>query len=169
MSFHAAPGVGGNPLISNYYGETSIGRLLNIDYTKSDCGYGLGQLTDPMRSSSMTYTADQKTKVAIDYAENAAATTQFLVNTWNAVANKSINFNNGNPRYLENWYFTFWSYNTGLKDDGAGNFGLGWTNNPRNTDWDPSRSPFLRTSYSDAAQPWRWPYQEKVIGWMETP
>src|SRR3954452_19082254 len=95
MSFHAAPGVGGNPLISNYYGETSIGSLLNIDYTKSDCGYGLGQLTDPMRSSSMTYTADQKTKVAVDYAENAAATTQFLVNTWNAVANKSINFNNG--------------------------------------------------------------------------
>jgi hypothetical protein len=168
MSFHAAPGVGGNPLVANYYGEISIGSLTSIDYTKSDCGYGLGQITDPMRASSMQYTLDQKTKVAVDYAENAAATAQFLVNDWNQLRNLNLKFNNGDPAFLENWYFTFWAYNTGIKTDASGS-GLGWTNNPRNTNWDPSRTPFLRTSYADAAQPWRWPYQERVMGWMETP
>lgn len=167
-SFRSIPGVPGNPLVSDYYG--AVGTLDRIDYANSDCGYGLSQVTDPMFASSRLYSANGKTKVAVDYAENAAAGIQFLVDKWNLLHAQGVTMNNGDPSYLENWYFALWAYNTGFNSpDGAGRYGLGWTNNPAQNDYPPDRQPFLRTTYADAERPGDWPYQERVLGWMENP
>ena len=40
-SFHALPGIHGDPLISDYYG-TAGNSISEIDYAKADCGYGVG-------------------------------------------------------------------------------------------------------------------------------
>ena len=46
-SRRALPGVSGNPEIGNYYGDDVIDGhpLTRIDYEKSDCGYGISQVT----------------------------------------------------------------------------------------------------------------------------
>jgi hypothetical protein len=164
----ALPGVSANPLIADYYG--SNGTLDWIDYDQADCGYGVAQVTDPMTVSSTAYSANGKTKVAVDYAENVPAGIQFLVDKWNQLYDAGITLNGGDPRFLENWYFAIWAYNTGFHPNtGSGPWGLGWTNNPMNGDYCPCRTPFLRASYADAERPADWPYQERVIGWMETP
>jgi hypothetical protein len=164
----ALPGIPGNPNVSDYYGAG--GTLDRIDYAQADCGYGLAQITDPMTVASTLYTPAQKAKVAVDYAANAQAGVSFLVNKWNQLHESGITANGGDPRYLENWYFALWAYNTGLNvPDAAGRRGLGWTNNPIQADYPPNRTPFLRATYADAERPGDWPYQERVIGWMETP
>lgn len=175
----ALPGVSGNPNVGDYYGAG--GTLDRIDYANADCGYGIGQITDPMTMTSNAYSINGKAKVAIDYAENVTAGIQFLVDKWNQLYTAGITLNNKRPEYLENWYFAVWAYNTGVQPadascvpsptctDPEGRWGLGWTNNPMNGDYPVNRSPFLRYSYGDAAKPWLWPYQEKVFGWMETP
>jgi hypothetical protein len=168
-SFHALPGVAGDPLIADYYGAE--GTINKINYAKADCGYGIGQITTGMTASSTTpYTSEQKTKIAVDYAENIAAADQILGSSWNTLAENGITLNGGNPSYLENWYLATWAYNTGFHPNtGSGPWGLGWTNNPQNSSYPPNRLPFLRTTYEDAAHPANWPYQERIIGWMETP
>lgn len=178
-SWRALPGVAGNPLVADFYGAN--GTLDQIDYGESDCGYGLSQVTEPMRADSHTYSLNGKIKVAIDYAENVAAGIQFLVSKWNQLHNAGILANGGDPNLLENWYMALWAYNSGVQPEGAGctpgpsctdangNWGLGWTNNPIQADYPPDRSPFLRTTYADAEHPSDWPYQERVLGWMETP
>lgn len=167
-SFRALPGVAGNPLVSDYYGAG--GDINNIDYLLSDCGYGLGQVTTPMTKTATAYSANGKTKVAVDYAENTAASIQFLVDKWNQLHQAGIVLNDGDPSNLENWYFAIWAYNTGFHaNSGSGPWGLGWTNNPMNSDYPPDRTPFLRQTYADAEHPSDWPYQERVFGWMETP
>lgn len=167
-SFRVLPGLSGNPLVSDYYG--AAGDINNIDYANADCGYGLGQVTTPMTKAATAYSANGKTKVAADYAENTAAAIQFLVDKWNQLYDAGITLNNGDPTYLENWYFALWAYNTGFHaNTGTGPWGLGWTNNPMNSDYPPDRLPFLRTTYADAEHPADWPYQERVFGWMETP
>ncbi len=183
-SWHALPGLAGNPLIANYYGDDPT-TASSIDYTKADCGYGLGQLTDLMKAGAPGVPPQVQVRVAVDYAENAAATAQALAAKWNQLATAGITINNGDPTWLENWYFAAWAYNSGVNPqastggngcvpgprctDGAGNWGLGWANNPINPVYNPNRQPFLRTSYADASHPQDWPYQEKVFGWMETP
>jgi hypothetical protein len=65
-----------------------------------------------------------------------------------------------------------WSYNSGVhrKSDNATYYGVGWLNNPANPIYPANRNPFLRNgSTGDAANPWNWPYQEKVMGWIEYP
>jgi hypothetical protein len=162
------PGVAGNPNIGDYYGAG--GTLNVIDYNDADCGYGISQVTDPMTAASGLYSANGKTKVAVDYAENVPAGLQFIVDKWNQLAGKSILFNGGDPDYLENWWGALWAYNSGYNaPDGSGAEGLGWTNNPMNADYPANRSPFLRTTYADAAHPSDWSYPERVAGWMETP
>ena len=183
-SRHALPGLAGNPSISDYYGAN--GDILQIDYDQADCGYGLMQVTRNMAAADTAYTQNGKTKVAVDYAENVAAALQILADTWNQLYDANIRANNADPRYLENWYFAVWGYNSGIQpdarngnttgctpspscNDGSGHWGLGWTNNPQNSDYPPSREGFLRASYEDAAHPGNWPYQERIFGWMETP
>jgi len=183
-SWHALPGLAGNPLIANYYGDDPT-TADSIDYTQADCGYGLGQLTDLMRAGAPSVDPQVQARIAVDYAENAAAAAWELAGKWNQLATAGIVANNGDPAWLENWYFAAWAYNSGVNPqastggngcipgprctDGAGNWGLGWANNPINPVYNPNRQPFLRTNYADASHPQDWPYQEKVFGWMETP
>jgi hypothetical protein len=122
------------------------------------------------RAGTAHHGRDGKTKVAVDYAENVAAGLQILVSKWNELYDAGIIANTGDPQYLENWYFALWDYNTGFHaNTGSGPWGLGWTNNPQNADYAPGRSALLRSTYADAAHPADWPYQERVIGFMETP
>lgn len=189
---HAPAGLAGNPLIADYYGIYSRKNTTgNVDFSLADCGYGLGQITDMMRlpAAGDAATALQK-RVALDYAENAAATAQTLATKWNQLASAGITVDNNNPQDIETWYFAIWAYNSGVNPqaitgnttgctpgpscaDSAGNWGLGWTNNPANPTYDPLRHPFLHdelgdVTYDDAAHPQDWPYQEKVFGWIES-
>lgn len=192
---HALPGVPGNPYVSDYYGfasqgpnGTSVDPGSNApDYAFADCGYGIAQITDGMRfSAGQTIPTALQTKVAVDYAENIAASIKILADKWNQLYAAGVTVNGGDATRLESWYFAVWAYNTGVDPqastgntsgctpgpsctDSAGNWGLGWTNNPQNPNWQVGRMPFLQTSYADAATPQRWPYQEKVLGWMQYP
>jgi O-glycosyl hydrolase len=167
-SWHAVSGYGGNPLIANYYGSTDPANPTDINYDVAECGYGIGQITDIMKKTSTGVTPNQQVAVAVDYAENVSVAIQVLVGKWNQLASLGDSMNNGDPTILENWYGAIWAYNSGVHMGDPG-YGLGWFNNPDNTQWDPNRPPFLRTSYNDANNPSRWPYQERVFGWMETP
>jgi len=165
-SYHAPRGMAGDPLIANYYGTDSNDDT--IDYAAADCGYGVGQVT-----SLMTVGADPlatQEKIAVDYEENIAASEQILANFWNQLYADSITVNDANPATLEDWYLAIWAYNTGVHpNDGSGNYGLGWANNPINPVYPPDRPEFLSDCACDAATPNLWPYQERVFGWMDYP
>lgn len=178
------PGSGGNSVISDYYGAG--GTIDVIDYTQADCGYGISQVTSGMAAADTSITANGKAKIAIDYAENITAGMNILVKKWNQLQDAGIKLNNSDPSKIENWYLALWAYNTGVQPDARygnttgcmpsptctdqyGNWGLGWTNNPRNTDYPPTRNVFLRSTYADAEHPADWPYQERVIGWSQVP
>jgi len=182
-SWHAVPGDSGNPLIADYYGTAAAtGTADNPDvvpdYDASDCGYGIGQVTDEMSSldSSQLSTADA-TAVATDYAANIAASVQILSKTWNQLATMSpaLLVNGGDPNYIENWFLAIWGYNSGVypqADASAnGGYGVGWYNNPANPQYPADRAMFNDnvTTSNDAAQPQLWSYEEKVMGWIEHP
>jgi RHS repeat-associated protein len=183
-SWHALPGIAGDPLIADYYG--SGGGITTINYPNADCGYGLAQVTTGMHVGDTTLSAHGQMKVAVDYEENVAAGLQILENTWNQLYAAGVTANGGDPKYLENWYFAVWAYNTGIQPTAAygnttgctpgpsctgadGTWGLGWSNNPANPSYSPSRLPYLQTSYGDAAHPSSWPYEERIMGWMGSP
>ncbi|WP_327370726.1 RHS repeat-associated core domain-containing protein [Streptomyces sp. NBC_01217] len=183
-SWHALPGIPGNPLIADYYGAG--GLITKMDYAKADCGYGLGQVTTGMANGDTSYSAHGQWKIATDYQENMAAGLQILERTWNQLYDAGITVNGGDPKYLENWYFAAWAYNSGIQPTAAfgnttgctpgpdctgadGTWGLGWANNPRNPDYPPTRAPYLRDSYADASHPASWPYQERIMGWIGQP
>ncbi|MER7207219.1 GDSL-type esterase/lipase family protein [Streptosporangium sp. NPDC000239] len=189
-SWHVRPGLSGNPLIADYYGSRASEY---IDYSQADCGYGLGQITDLMRMGATGQPSGLQRKIAVDYAENAAAAAQVLARKWNQLGAAGITVDAGNPGSLENWYFAVWAYNSGVNPQGStgntsgctpgpgctdadGNWGMGWTNNPANPNYDPQRHPFLHVgvegaavrTFDDARHPQDWPYQEKIFGWMES-
>ncbi|HET6710855.1 RHS repeat-associated core domain-containing protein [Amycolatopsis sp.] len=183
-SWHAPAGTAGDPLIASYYGAG--GDIVSINYAASDCGYGISQVTDGMHIGDTSLSAHGQWKVAVDYQENIAAGLQILESTWNQLYADGITANNADPRYLENWYFAAWAYNSGIQPNAAngnttgctpgpsctgphGTWGLGWTNNPANLDYPPNRDPYLRDTYADAAHPASWPYQERVLGWTASP
>ena len=186
-SWHALPGYAGDPLVADYYGDG--GGIDTIDYDNADCGYGIGQITTGMTSGSTYWgSAAEQAKIGVDFGENIQASVSLLAQKWNQLASYSpaILANGGDSSYAENWYLAIWAYNTGLDPnsttgnttgctpgpsctDGTGNWGLGWTNNPLDTDWNPGREPFLSSTYADAANPGQWPYQEKVLGWAAVP
>ncbi|HEX3792310.1 MAG TPA: RHS repeat-associated core domain-containing protein [Pseudonocardiaceae bacterium] len=182
-SWHAPKGVSGDPLIADYYG--SGGGIDSISYAGSDCGYGISQVTDGMHVGDTSLSAHGQIKVAVDYEENIAAGLQILESSWNQLYTAGILANNGDPKYLENWYFAAWAYNSGIQPTsqynstgctpgptctGAdGTWGLGWANNPENPSYPPNRDPYLKDTYADAAHPGNWPYEERVMGWMASP
>jgi hypothetical protein len=173
-----------------------------VNWSNVDCGYGIAQVTTGMCMSGNTKcpSADgaalppnDQLAVAIDYQANIAAGLQVLERKWNELYNLGIKANNANPQYIENWWFALWDYNSGLEPnanngntsgcspsptchDSAGNWGLGWANNPANNSYPPDRPQFLDSSaaatpdgqtYSpswDQAHPSYWSYEEKVIG-----
>ncbi|WP_432855269.1 DUF6531 domain-containing protein [Amycolatopsis sp. CA-161197] len=183
-SWHAPAGTAGDPLIASYYGAG--GDIVSIDYAASGCGYGISQVTDGMHIGDHSLSEHGQWKVAVDYQENIAAGLQILESTWNQLYSAGITANNADPRYLENWYFAAWAYNSGIQPNAAngnttgctpgpsctsphGTWGLGWTNNPANLDYPPNRDPYLQDTYADAAHPASWPYQERVLGWTASP
>jgi RHS repeat-associated protein len=183
-SWHAPAGTAGDPLIASYYGAG--GDIRSINYAASDCGYGIGQVTDGMHVGDHSLSAHGQWKVAVDYQENISAGLQILESSWNQLYAAGIIANNGDPKYLENWYFAAWAYNSGIQPNAAngnttgctpgptcmgpdGTWGLGWTNNPANLDYPPNRDPYLQDTYADAAHPASWPYQERVLGWTASP
>lgn len=192
---HAPPGMAGNPYVADYYGFASTG---SIDYDRADCGYGLGQITDGMRATGPTPTFAQRqiaVDYAANVARAAQILAQKwnLLSSMGI----TVDFNSPGSLeawYFVFWAYNSGinpqASTGGPSDctpgiagctDSDGNWGLGWTNNPANPTYDPLRNPFLRIdvepdpllevwqeSYGDAAHPGRWPYQEKVLGWMET-
>jgi RHS repeat-associated protein len=182
-SWHALPGIAADPLIADYYGAGD--SISTIDYPDADCGYGVAQVTDGMAAGDTSLSTHGQEKVAVDYEENIAAGMQILEQTWNELYGEGITVNGGDPKYLENWYDAAWAYNSGIQPDAAfgnttgcipsatchgpdGTWGLGWSNNPGNPDYDPTRLPYLEYTYADAAHPSSWPYQERIMGWMGT-
>ena len=179
-SWHAPEGTSSDPLVADYYG--AAGDIVSINYAGADCGYGIGQVTDGMRIGDTDYSARGQAKIAVDYQENIVAGLQILESTWNQLYSDGIIANNGDPRYLENWYFAAWAYNSGIQPTGSynpngctpgptctgadGTWGMGWANNPDNLDYPPSRAPYLQLTYDDAKHPSSWPYQERIMGWM---
>jgi RHS repeat-associated protein len=183
-SWHAPAGTAGDPLIASYYGAGD--DIVSINYAASDCGYGISQVTDGMHIGDHSLSEHGQWKVAVDYQENIAAGLQILETSWNQLYAAGITANNADPRYLENWYFAAWAYNSGVQPNAAngnttgctpgpsctgphGTWGLGWTNNPANLDYPPNRDPYLQDTYADAAHPASWPYQERVLGWTASP
>jgi hypothetical protein len=170
-SGHALSGEFANPLVGNYYGRTGDGWAIN--FADSDCGYGLGQVTDGMRKSSATpagapaaLTVKQQRAIALDYETNIARSLQILQDKWNKTYSAGLRHANGSPNSIENWFFAIWAYNSGFypnKNNGTP-WGVGWFNNPANPIYPVNRG-FFNEDPSDPAHPADWPYQEKVIGW----
>jgi hypothetical protein len=184
----AIPGQMGNPLasVAGFYGHTGTAPsdYWKIDWTNSDCGYGVGQVTDGMRLAGhekpgeTSLPATTQKAVALDYTVNVAASLQILADKWNEVhtAGQTVTVNDDDPSKPENWFTAVWNYNLGFNPPGSGPggpdgpWGLGWYNNPANPIYPPSRLAFMDTSLDpganhDAAHPQDWPYEEKVMGW----
>ncbi|MEU3837778.1 hypothetical protein [Streptomyces microflavus] len=174
----AVPGQMSSPLasVAGFYGhegETSE-EYWKIRWANSDCGYGVGQVTDGMRLAGrekpgeVSLPPTKQKAVAVDYAVNIAASMYILADKWNQVhtAGQTITVNNDDPSKPENWFAALWNYNLGFNpNNGDGKpWGLGWYNNPANPFYPPSRNPFM-TDPRDAAKPQNWPYEEKVLGW----
>lgn len=178
-SWHVVPGDTGNPLIGSYYGNE--GNLDVINYANTDCGYGIGQVTDGMRADSSQWTYTQKRAIAVDYATNIAASINILIEKWNQLKSEPVQYqtfmNNNEPQFIENWFVALWAYNSGFypystrnsNPKQKGRWGIGWLNNPANKEYPADRAPFLRLTMADAEHPNRWSYPERIMGWIESP
>ncbi|HYQ68793.1 MAG TPA: SGNH/GDSL hydrolase family protein [Actinophytocola sp.] len=165
---HATDGESGNFEIGGFYGK-NVG-LDTVNFNNVDCGYGATQVTTGMsvREGNTVYTPTQQLAIAVDYAANIAAGLQILQDKWNQLRGLGLMVNDGNPAYLENWWYALWAYNTGWHNQGAdasGQYGLGWTNNMANEDLLLDRHGYLDATYDDARHPNHWSYPERVIGW----
>jgi hypothetical protein len=168
-SWHAVPGDSGNSLVADYYGNGNS-NIESINYGSSDCGYGIAQVTDGMRADAASRTPAEKFAIGTDYAANIAAGLQILTSKWNELNAISTFANNRDPRYIENWYLAIWGYSSSVHPiNGSNPYGVGRLNNPANPSYPANHQPFLRTNLDDAIHPGDWPYQEKVMGWIETP
>lgn len=184
----AIPGQMGNPLaaVAGYYGRDNDAKgadFWRIHWGESDCGYGVGQITDGMRVDGHAAPGvpnlplETQRAVALDYATNIAAALKIVADKWNEIhQGPTISVNDDNPARMENWYAAVWNYNEGFNSfaDASshdGHWGLGWLNNPANPMYEKGWGhPFMNTdvdplAVGDAANPQYWPYQEKVLGW----
>ncbi|MFI0929979.1 hypothetical protein [Streptomyces sp. NPDC021012] len=168
-SWHSVNGAAGNVLQADWFGNgASIHYYPNSG--KSDCGYGIAQVTSGMRDyDSPPFDTTRAGAITTDYATNIAAGMQILAEKWNQLKALGMEVNGGSPQWIENWYMALWGYNSGVYTDPTKPRGLGFFNNPANATYPPDRQGFLRATFDDAAHPANWPYQEKVLGWAETP
>ncbi len=181
---HAVDGESGNFEQGGFYGRTN--GATTVDFGHADCGYGAAQVTTGMRKGDTVYTSAQQTAIAVDYAANISAGLQILQDKWNQTKQAGMIVNNGDPQYLENWWYALWAYNSGYhkrNDPTDPNskpdvYGLGWSNNVTNEDYPADRGGFLdqttpctpeqqdpNGNCSDAKHPNSWSYPERVIGW----
>lgn len=174
----ALPGQSSSPITGNFYGHDNDATgqdAWKIDWSKTDCGYGIGQITDGMKLGPVSLPADQQKAVALDYAANIAEAARILATKWNELQAPSvgITINNNSASAIEDWFAAVWDYNSGFNppgQDASGHWGLGWLNNPANPLYPAGRHAFLDgNTYADAAHPGNWPYQEKVMGWAAWP
>jgi hypothetical protein len=160
-------GESGNFEQGGFYG--SLGTIDIVDFPNADCGYGVTQVTTGMSVGEQVYNSTQQLALTVDYAANIAAGLEILQDKWNQMKQLGVLANNADPSKLENWWFALWAYNSGWHDqgdpNGAGAWGLGWTNNMANEDLMPDRAGFLDASYDDAKTPNKWTYPERVMGW----
>ncbi|WP_153536247.1 SGNH/GDSL hydrolase family protein [Actinomadura macrotermitis] len=173
-SSHVIDGQTSNFIQGGFYGNN--GDVHTVNWGATDCGYGMAQVTDGMclqackkadGTSDTPMAADKQRAIAVDYAANIAAGLQMLQDKWIQLKNVGMTVNDGDPKYLENWWFALWAYNSGYHpqgEDATGMFGLGWTNNPLNTNYKPGRNVFM-SDPNDAKTPGLWSYPERVIGW----
>ncbi|MER5636661.1 SGNH/GDSL hydrolase family protein [Kitasatospora sp. NPDC002227] len=170
-SSHAPDAIAGNFEQGGYFGNS--GTIDQITWANADCGYGISQVTDGMRRTDTQFTALQQKAITVDYAANIAAGLAILEDKWNQTRGAGVIANNGDPKYLENWWFALWAYNTGYHLPGEDNdpnvYGLGWINNPANPNYPPGRKMFMSASADDAKTPNKWSYEERVLGWASTP
>lgn len=196
-SYHAVDASVGNPLTSlGYYGlDLDSPDFDDIDWSETDCGYGAAQVTSGMKRSDtnkvvagVTWDAAKQQAVATDYATNVAAGLRILQDKWNQTRDAGLIANDGDPKYIENWWFAIWAYNTGFypQSDASvnhGAWGVGWANNPANTDYPADRKRFLtepldvpdakppiddEIGYDNAKHPNHWSYPERVTGFAYT-
>ncbi len=112
-----------------------------------DCGYGLMQVTSCMAGGCGWL---EPPRAAAELPYNLGAGVNILIQKWNSVPYLGAN----DPTHPAEWYYAVLAYN-------------GWSslNDPNNRDrFDPRRPPFRET-----AAAYRYPYQEKVYGWMAHP
>ncbi len=112
-----------------------------------DCGYGLMQVTSCMGGGCGWL---DPSRAAAELPYNLGAGTNILIQKWNSVPYLGEN----DPTDPAQWYYAVLAYN-------------GWStlNDPNNTDrFDPRRPPFREGSGS-----YRYPYEERVYGWMAHP
>ena len=139
-STHDVQGQTSNPLTSyNWYGNWIDGDSVNtglINWSNSDCGYGIGQITtgmclaqgrngNPQCTNPSALTATQQLAVAVDYQANIAAAVQMLDNDWYQLSTDGINLsitydtNYAPPgedyQFVDDWYDVLWDYNAGLE------------------------------------------------------
>lgn len=182
---HATDGESGNFEQGGFYGSGSVD---SVDFADADCGYGAMQVTTGMTVGDTVYTHDQQVALTVDYAANIAAGLEILQDKWNQMKSLGVIANGGDPKYIENWWFALWAYNTGYhyRNDPSDPYsrsdiaGLGWSNNVRNNDYPADRTGFLDNTTPctadqkdpagnciDAKHPNDWSYPERVMGFAE--
>jgi lysophospholipase L1-like esterase len=141
-SVHVIQGQTSNPLTSfNWYGNWTNGETDNtglINWSNSDCGYGIGQITSGMclatgqngadqcsnqgTSANPGMTTEQQLAVSVDYQANIAAAASDLINEWNTLYNLGIyptdtpvGHGNTATDYIGMWYMAIWAYNSGIE------------------------------------------------------
>ncbi|MFF2792986.1 hypothetical protein ACFVT6_40635 [Streptomyces sp. NPDC058049] len=154
----------GNPLIGNYYGikyaaDGQQNDPWGINWADADCGYGITQITDGMRmhgrekpGTVATLSTLQQEAAALDYTANVAAGQRVLADKWNVTNQDGLIVNNGDPKYLENWFFALWAYNSGYYPKAAagnngGLWGVGFTKTRPTRCGRPIEPPFLKDRY----------------------
>ncbi|MDN3240684.1 SGNH/GDSL hydrolase family protein [Glycomyces tritici] len=193
-SSHAADGYSGNIHQGGFYGNRTAGgdTLWEVHWDDVDCGYGIAQVTTGMHRDDTVYTEFQQQLITVDYASNIAAGLQILQEKWNQTREAGLILDDGDPAYLQSWWFALWAYNTGFypeadKDQHHGQWGVGWANNPANPVYMPGRDMFLFThdfpadweglpddwneslGYGNSKHPNLWSYPERVIGFAFDP
>ncbi len=139
-STHVVQGQTANPLASfNWYGnwidDDSVDTGL-INWSASDCGYGIGQITtgmclaqgrndNPQCTDPSDLSAEQQLAVAVDYQANIAASAQMLDNDWTQPTEDDIDLSitydtqyappGEDTQFVDDWYDVLWDYNDGIE------------------------------------------------------
>jgi GDSL-like Lipase/Acylhydrolase family len=158
-SQHVIQGQTSNPLTSfNWYGNWINGETTDtglVNWSNSDCGYGIGQITSGMclakgqngadqcaYQTPSEMSAEQQLAVAVDYQANIAKAAQLLITEWNRLAALNIKptgplqvYNSTYADYVNQWYMAIWAYNSGI-EPGSPKYGntTGCTPGPTCTD-----------------------------------
>ncbi|MFN0094099.1 MAG: hypothetical protein ACKVVT_04895 [Dehalococcoidia bacterium] len=127
-----------------------------------DCGYGLAQVTTGMANQTGNPAAKQAA-VGTHFIFNLSEGVRILADKWNQAPRSRPIAGDGNPVYLEDWYYAIWSYN-----------GFAWSNHPLNPDKPALRPPLYHCDQEGAkgyGQYYRsdYTYTELVYGCVKNP